>query len=32
MYKFLIKALVVAAGVVIGTFLTEQIKERAQLE
>lgn len=32
MYKFLMKALVIAAGVVIGNLVTEQVKERARLE
>lgn len=32
MYKFFIKALVVAAGVLIANFVGEQIKERARLE
>ncbi len=32
MYKFLMKALVVAVGVVLANMVTEQIKERASAE
>ncbi len=32
MYKFLMKALVVAVGVVLANMVTEQIKERAGAE
>jgi len=32
MYKFLLRSMVVAVGVLIGNLLTEQVKDRAHLE